>query len=127
MPVRLRENSRARPILLSSLIGFAIISLGVAYFSFQHQNEVEGSGKTLPVELYTAPHAEIAPFQRVWNPDTNNYYSSEDFSSDGSDGIENSDLDSPLCGLDGNNCPEIPAFGGEDYFNNKPIGQAPSN
>jgi hypothetical protein len=25
-------------------------------------------------KLYTQPHAEVAPFQRVWNPDTNSVY-----------------------------------------------------
>ena len=25
-------------------------------------------------ELFTAPHAEVAPFSRVWNPDTNSVY-----------------------------------------------------
>ena len=29
-------------------------------------------------ELYTAPHSEVAPFQRVWNPDTNNVYEDPD-------------------------------------------------
>ncbi len=29
-------------------------------------------------ELYTAPHSEVAPFQRVWNPDTNSVYEDPD-------------------------------------------------
>lgn len=29
-------------------------------------------------ELFTAPHAEVAPFSRVWNPDTNSVYEDAD-------------------------------------------------
>jgi hypothetical protein len=27
-----------------------------------------------------------------------------------------------LCGTDGKHCPELPAFNGEDYFDDKPLG-----
>uniref|UniRef100_A0A7S4P8Y3 PA14 domain-containing protein n=1 Tax=Guillardia theta TaxID=55529 RepID=A0A7S4P8Y3_GUITH len=74
--------------------------------------------------LYTAPHSEVAPFQRVWNPDTNNVY--EDPNEWPTGPGWNSDDDEPaqdkLCGSDGSDCPEIPAFNGEDYFDDKPIG-----
>ena len=29
--------------------------------------------------LYTAAHLDVAPFQRVWNPDTNNDYTAKEF------------------------------------------------
>lgn len=72
-------------------------------------------------ELYTAPHSEVAPFQRVWNPDTNNVYE------DPNDWPKESDDDDTitkdtLCGENGDECPEIPAFSGEDYFDDKPLG-----
>jgi len=69
--------------------------------------------------MYTAPHSEVAPFQRVWNPDTNNDYTEKDFA--GGDGDEGPVKDE-LCGTNGDDCPELPAFNGEDYFNDKPIG-----
>ncbi len=72
-----------------------------------------------PVELITAPHADFATFQRVWNPDTNSDYSPKDFSEDGDEA--DSDVQSD-CGEDGKGCPEVPSFGGEDYFDSKPIG-----
>jgi hypothetical protein len=72
--------------------------------------------------LYTAPHSEMAPFQRVWNPDTNSDYSVADFSRDEADDEPNDDSDVELCGKDGSNCPQVPAFKGEDYFDSKPIG-----
>jgi hypothetical protein len=72
--------------------------------------------------LYTAPHAEMAPFQRVWNPDTNSDYSISDFSKE-PDGVDDDDdSEKKLCGEDGSKCPELPAFNGEDYFDSKPIG-----
>ena len=74
-----------------------------------------------PTVLYTAPHAEVAPFQRVWNPDTNNDYTVDDFAKD-SDSDEDGVVTDDLCGPDGTNCPELPAFGGEDYFSNTPVG-----
>lgn len=30
-----------------------------------------------------------------------------------------------LCGPDGKGCPELPAFNGEDYFDDKPVGWLP--
>jgi hypothetical protein len=72
--------------------------------------------------LYTAPHAEFAPFQRVWNPDTNNDYSVQDFSDD--EGDEDSGIvTDDVAGDDGKfKDVEVPAFNGEDYFDAKPIG-----
>ncbi len=68
--------------------------------------------------LYTSPHSEVAPFQRVWNPDTNNAYPIDEFPEkpEAADPVES------LCGLDGSKCPELPAFNGEDYFDEKPLG-----
>jgi hypothetical protein len=68
--------------------------------------------------LYTSPHSEVAPFQRVWNPDTNNAYAIDEFPEkpSGPDPVES------LCGVDGTKCPELPAFNGEDYFDEKPLG-----
>jgi hypothetical protein len=74
-----------------------------------------------PSVLYTAPHAEMAPFQRVWNPDTRSDYTIPDFSKE-SDGLDGDDGEKTLCGEDGSKCPELPAFNGEDYFDSKPIG-----
>ena len=71
--------------------------------------------------LYTAPHAEMAPFQRVWNPDTNSDYSITDFSKE-PDGFDDDRGEEKLCGEDGSKCPELPAFDGEEYFDSKPIG-----
>jgi len=72
-------------------------------------------------ELYTAPHSEVAPFQRVWNPDTNNVYEDPDDwpkESDDDDTITKDEL----CGSNGDECPELPSFNGEDYFDDKPLG-----
>jgi hypothetical protein len=79
---------------------------------------------TRPNVLFTAPHAEFAPFQRVWNPDTNNDYSVQDFSSD--EGDEDSGIvTDDIAGDDGKfKDVEVPAFNGEDYFDAKPIGCA---
>jgi hypothetical protein len=75
----------------------------------------------IPTILYTASHSEMAPFQRVWNPDTNSDYSLADFSKDDDDAKDDDSL-VVLCGEDGSKCPKIPAFSGEDYFDSKPIG-----
>eukprot|EP00287_Rhodomonas_sp_CCMP768_P015362 CAMPEP_0196758586 /NCGR_PEP_ID=MMETSP1091-20130531/104265_1 /TAXON_ID=302021 /ORGANISM="Rhodomonas sp., Strain CCMP768" /LENGTH=187 /DNA_ID=CAMNT_0042107415 /DNA_START=13 /DNA_END=576 /DNA_ORIENTATION=+ len=72
-----------------------------------------------PVELFTDPHAEVAPFQRVWNPDTDNAHTVKDLSSERS---ESKIIFDDLCGIDGSKCPELPAFNGEDYFSSTPIG-----
>lgn len=76
------------------------------------------------IVLYTAPHAEVATFQRVWNPDTNSDYSLKDFEKDSEfDDESEADKDTVFsCGEEGSNCPEVPAFGGENYFDSKPIG-----
>ncbi|MGB1597899.1 MAG: hypothetical protein ACPIOQ_34405, partial [Promethearchaeia archaeon] len=70
-------------------------------------------------QLYTSPHAEVAPFSRVWNPDTNNVYEDpDDWPSPprGGSGITKDEL----CGNNGDECPELPSFNGEDYFDDKP-------
>ena len=72
-------------------------------------------------QLYTSPHAEVAPFSRVWNPDTNNVYEDpDDWPSPprGGSGITKDEL----CGNNGDECPELPSFNGEDYFDDKPLG-----
>ncbi len=77
-----------------------------------------------PTILITASHSEMAPFQRVWNPDTNSDYSRPEFGREDDDSDSNEDdqnLAEP-CGVDGSKCGEIPAFNGEDYFDSKPIG-----
>ncbi len=84
-------------------------------------NGFDENSQTYPDVLYTAPHAEMAPFQRVWNPDTRSDYSTPDFSKE-SDGSDDHDGDKTLCGEDGSKCPKLPAFQGEDYFDSKPIG-----
>ena len=72
--------------------------------------------------LYTAPHADIAPFQRVWNPDTNNDYTEKEFSNDDGDGDDGIVTDE-ISGEDGKfTGVNVPAFNGEDYFDDKPIG-----
>lgn len=68
--------------------------------------------------LYTSAHSEVAPFQRVWNPDSNNAHVVDEFPEKS---VDFEPLDS-LCGLDGSKCPEVPAFNGEDYFDEKPLG-----
>eukprot|EP00802_Teleaulax_amphioxeia_P023057 Tamp_23582.p1 GENE.Tamp_23582~~Tamp_23582.p1 ORF type:complete len:314 (+),score=79.69 Tamp_23582:3-944(+) len=73
--------------------------------------------------LYTAAHAEVAPFQRIWNPDTNSDYTPRAF--EGGDRDEGGvGLHDTLCGqsLEQDDCPEVPAFSGEDYFDEKQIG-----
>lgn len=72
-------------------------------------------------KLYTAPHSEVAPFQRVWNPDTNNVYEDPNDWPNESDDDDTITKDE-LCGNNGDECPEIPSFNGEDYFDDKPIG-----
>jgi hypothetical protein len=74
-----------------------------------------------PTILYTASHSEMAPFQRVWNPDTRSDYSLAEFSKDDSEAKDDDEI-AVLCGEDGSKCPEVPAFKGEDYFDSKPIG-----
>jgi hypothetical protein len=75
----------------------------------------------IPTVLYTASHSEMAPFQRVWNPDTRSDYSIPDFTKD-SDAEEDDGDSVALCGDDGSKCPKVPAFRGEEYFDSKPIG-----
>lgn len=94
-------------------LGLAVLALGVCLVALGVYV------KPRSVVMYTAPHSEVAPFQRVWNPDTNNDYTEKDFA--GGDGDEGPVKDE-LCGTNGDDCPELPAFNGEDYFNDKPIG-----
>mmetsp|Transcript_11628 Transcript_11628/g.18260 ORF Transcript_11628/g.18260 Transcript_11628/m.18260 type:complete len:106 (+) Transcript_11628:83-400(+) len=72
----------------------------------------------VPTVLYTAPHAEVAPFSRVWNPDTNDDYTPKEFAKEGGENLVYDDL----CGPDGSKCPELPAFNGEDYFDGQALG-----
>ena len=83
-------------------------------------NGYDSPRKMYPDVLYTAPHAEMAPFQRVWNPDTRSYFSVPDFSKESDEADDKGEKN--LCGVDGSKCPELPAFNGEDYFDSKPIG-----
>jgi hypothetical protein len=55
----------------------------------------------------------------VWNPDTNNVYEDpNDWPKADDEGI----VKDELCGEHGDECPEVPAFNGEDYFDDKPLG-----
>ncbi len=49
---------------------------------------VRAQEKTERTELFTAPHAEVAPFQRVWNPDTDNGHAIDEFAHDEDEGGE---------------------------------------
>ena len=95
-------------------LGLAVLALGVCLVALGVY--VQPSA----VALYTAPHSEVAPFQRVWNPDTNNDYTVKDFASDASE--DDGPVQDELCGSNGDDCPELPAFNGEDIFDDKPIG-----
>eukprot|EP00961_Rhodomonas_salina_P118252 1591320-Rhodomonas_salina.3 len=87
-------------------------------------NKLEWGQGGKPVVLYTAAHAEVAPFSRVWNPDTNNPHMNDEFAVDDKKGDRDEIIVDSLCGTDGSKCPELPAFNGEDYFSSKPIGYA---
>ena len=95
--------------------GIGVLAVGVCLLALSGM-------QTLPEEvvLYTAPHSEVAPFQRVWNPDTNNDYTDDPFASDAED--DAAPVKDELCGNNGDDCPELPAFNGEDYFDDTPIG-----
>ena len=69
--------------------------------------------------LYTSPHSEVAPFARVWNPDTNNASpNEEEVAMQTALDKEEEDTGLPdVADADG----EIPAFSGEDYFTSKPL------
>ena len=93
-----------------------LVLVSTSFLIFSSRNHI--SKRTI---LFTAPHAEFAPFQRVWNPDSNNDYTEKDFSREDEDKDEISTDD--VAGADGKYSEvNIPAFNGEDYFDDKPIG-----
>jgi hypothetical protein len=94
--------------------------VSISFLIFSTRNNLSTGGRWNV--LYTAPHAEFAPFQRVWNPDTNNDYSVQDFSGDEGDD-DSGIITDDIAGDDGKfRDVEVPAFNGEDYFDAKPIG-----
>eukprot|EP00961_Rhodomonas_salina_P112371 1512196-Rhodomonas_salina.2 len=71
-----RRGTPLKTWVLSALLGVAAVSLLVSCAWL-----LTGNSDSATV-LYTNPHAEVAPFQRVWNPDTNNAYTIDEFAGD---------------------------------------------
>ena len=94
----------------------ALVSISFMIFSTWHSL----SRRTV---LYTAPHAEFAPFQRIWNPpESPNDDEAQRDSGDEGNGDDEIVTDD-IAGEDGKYSDvNIPAFNGEDYFDNTPIG-----
>ena len=111
---------RKQSWLALSCFAIACCSLVIVNIVRENNGRESIQAAPFPVVLYTAPHGEMAPFQSVWNPDTNSDYTPKDFSMDEDDSKD--DGDKFLCGDDGRKCPEVPSFNGEDYFDSKPIG-----
>ncbi|KAJ1494548.1 hypothetical protein T484DRAFT_2470355 [Baffinella frigidus] len=100
--------------------GLLVLVAGAALVVLVALAGIQSRRQGRPTVLYTAAHSEVAPFQRVWNPDTNNDYTEKEFASEDH---KNDPVMDTLCGTDGTKCPELPAFNGEDYFEaGKPIG-----
>ena len=116
-----REEPRLKMVIKWTWLALSCLTFAVCAVVLINMSRATARLRS-PTVLYTAPHAEFATFQRVWNPDSNSDYSLKDFSKESDD---DSDADQDvafLCGEDGSKCPEVPAFGGEDYFDQKPIG-----
>ena len=71
-----------------------------------------------PTVLYLSPHAEIAPFSRSWDPSRTIKVEDDEWARR----QESGPVKDELCGNNGDDCPDIPAFNGEDYFDDKPLG-----